>query len=318
MFYKTAVTLGCYLSAFVFSNTSFFTGIESLPVPAPVHVPLLPTALISAIRPIVLLHGLASNAENMHPLSDWIEMTFQRRVINMEIGNGIKTSLYMPLPLQLNELCQNIYANADLKDGFDFIGISQGGLLARGYVERCNVYPVHNLITLVSPHGGTFFKWLDVDMYSRFYQNHLSVSNYWRDPQDLSVYLANCSYLPILNNEVMTYFLHADDDVSEEETYLLLADKQRNQIKTLENLVLVWSPNDRIVVPPQSAIFSFFNDRYEVVPLQETDLYQTDALGLKYLDENNKLHMHQTNCSHEAHVDQPCFAQLYPIFALYL
>jgi palmitoyl-protein thioesterase len=319
MFYKRAIT---YLSALVFSNNSFFTGTASLPLPNPTTYTST-SSLITEKHPIVLLHGIASNAENMYPLSDWIETTFQRRVFNIEIGNGVQTSIYSPMGIQLNELCQTIYNNEDLKHGFDFIGISQGGLLARGYVERCNDYPVKTLITLVSPHGGTFIKKLDVDMYSNFYQHHLSVSNYWRDPQDLQKYLTKCSYLPILNNEVMPFFSDENDDKytdddADDDIYLLLADKQRNQIKTLENLVLVWSTNDKIVIPPQSGIFSFYNDQYVVIPLEETEIYLSDTLGLKYLNEEGRLNMHQTNCSHEEHVDQTCFAQLYPIFVLYL
>ena len=109
-------------------------------------------------KPVVILHGLESSSEKMIPLCDWINDTFSRKVINIEIGNGEKTSLYTPLPEQLTELCNTIYKTKELEKGFDFIGISQGGLLARGYVEQCNDYPVRNLITLVSPHGGAFLK----------------------------------------------------------------------------------------------------------------------------------------------------------------
>ena len=106
-----------------------------------------PLALPRQSKPIVVLHGLESSIEKMVPLCEWIEDNFNRKVINIEIGNGEKTSLYTPLPEQLDELCDIIYNNKALENGFDFIGISQGGLLARGYVEQCNDYPVYNLIT---------------------------------------------------------------------------------------------------------------------------------------------------------------------------
>ena len=208
--------------------------------------------------------------------------------------------------------------------------MSQGGLLARGYVERCNEYPVKNLITLVSPNGGTIVKNIDLNMYTDFYQNHFSVSNYWRDPLKLNEYLKMCCYLPILNNEIIINIIKDDDVYGKDNSYIDndddddyvnsndIANKQREQLKTLENFVMVWSPNDGIVFPPESGKFSFYDEFYNVIALENTDLYKTDALGLKYLNDNNKLHIHHTNCTHTQHRDPICFDQLYPIFVLYL
>jgi palmitoyl-protein thioesterase len=286
----------------------------------------------AASYPVVLLHGVASDSTKMNTLSNWIQDTFQTKVFNIEIGNGVKTSMYTALPIQLEELCQTIYKNDELKEGFNFIGMSQGGLLARGYVERCNAYPVKNLITLVSPNGGTIVKSIDLNMYTDFYQNHFSVSNYWRDPLKLNEYLTMCCYLPILNNEIIIDIIkdndvygnvnsYIDDDDDDDDDYVDnndIANNQREQLKTLENFVMVWSPNDGIVFPPESGKFSFYDEFYNVIPLENTELYKTDALGLKYLNENNKLHIHHTNCTHTEHRDPICFDQLYPIFVLYL
>lgn len=286
----------------------------------------------AASYPVVLLHGVASDATKMNTLSNWIQDTFQTKVFNIEIGNGVKTSMYTALPIQLDELCQTIYKNDELKEGFNFIGMSQGGLLARGYVERCNAYPVKNLITLVSPNGGTIVKSIDLNMYTDFYQNHFSVSNYWRDPLKLNEYLTMCCYLPILNNEIIIDIIkendiygnvnsYIDDDDDYDDDYVDnndIANNQREQLKTLENFVMVWSPNDGVVFPPESGKFSFYDEFYNVIPLENTELYKTDALGLKYLNDNNKLHIHHTNCTHTQHRDPICFDQLYPIFVLYL
>ena len=271
----------------------------------------------SASYPVVLLHGVASDASKMNTLSNWIQDTFQTKVFNIEIGNGVKTSMYTALPIQLEELCQTIYKNNELKEGFNFIGMSQGGLLARGYVERCNEYPVKNLITLVSPNGGTIVKSIDLNMYTDFYQNHFSVSNYWRDPLKLNEYLTMCCYLPILNNEIIIDIIkendiygnvnsYMDDDDDDDDDYVDsndIANNQREQLKTLENFVMIWSPNDGVVYPSESGKFSFYDEFYNVIPLENTELYKTDALGLKYLNENNKLHIHHTNCTHTQHRD---------------
>ena len=284
------------------------------------------TAYSLSSLPVVLLHGVASEAANMNNLANWISEEFDTKVFNLEIGNGKKTSIYTPLSIQLNELCQTIYAIDELKEGFNFIGMSQGGLLARGYVERCNEFPVRNLITLVSPHGGTVLRDLNINMYTMFNQEHLSVSNYWRDPRLLTEYLTMCTYLPILNNEILKDATNSseddddDDDREDSDDFVeeMMHNNQKEQMKSLDHFVMVWSPYDDIVNPAESAKFSFFNEEFEVVALEDTDLFKTDALGLKYLKDEHKLHTYETNCTHVQHRDPICFNQLYPIFSLYL
>jgi len=253
----------------------------------------------SGAIPIVVLHGLESSSDKMLPLCEWLEDTFSKKVINIEIGNGEKTSLYTPLPDQLSELCNTIYKNKDLEYGFDFIGISQGGLLARGYVEQCNDYPVYNLITLVSPHGGAFMRDSVENkfMYTQFSQKHISFAGYWRNPTILEIYLDKSVYLPYINNEKEH----------------LQRDKYRNNLKNLSNFVMIWSPNDDIVYPPESGKFGFLDKEMNIIPIEETELYKKDTLGLKFLNDNTRLHTYETNCSHVDHRNPVCFEQLYEI-----
>jgi palmitoyl-protein thioesterase len=255
--------------------------------------------------PMVVLHGLESSTREMEPLCDWLETTFDINVFNIEIGNGKKTSLYSSLNYQLAELCLSIYEIAELSGGFDFLGISQGGLLARGYVERCNSYPVRNLITLVAPHGGVYWKNAKNNglMYNDFFQNFLSIASYWRNPTMLASYLSSCSYLPSLNNE-----LWCETD----------SPTHRRNIRNLSNFVMIWSPEDTVLNPPESGKFSFFDADFNVIPLEDTKLYKTDALGLKYLNYIGRLHIYETNCTHVDHRNSVCFAQLYPILKNFL
>jgi len=260
-----------------------------------------PTSTYINDVPIVVLHGVASSAPNMAVFSAWLEKSFEKPVFNLEIGNGQQNSVFMPLNSQLDILCKTIYSIAELKAGFDFIGMSQGGLLARGYVENCNVYPVRNLINLVSPNGGVVED-TTLDLYSPFYQEHLSISGYWRDPLRLAEYLLKCAYLPLINNERTTK----------------LSEQYKERILSLDNYVLVWSPFDDIVNPPESGKFSFFDKTYNIIPLEDTELYKEDLLGLKELKESNRLHTYATNCTHVQHRDPVCFGQLYDIFEEFL
>jgi palmitoyl-protein thioesterase len=252
--------------------------------------------------PLVVLHGLDSSSEKMLNLCEWLVLTFDVPVFNLEIGNGAKTSMYSPLTTQLDNLCDLIYSITELRDGFDFLGMSQGGLLARGYVEQCNEYPVRNLFTFVSPHGGEFKSNLHINMYSELFQKHLSIASYWRNPRELPLYFDNCTYLPILNNE----FAHQT------------ADDQRQNLIQLENFVLIWSPHDKVLTPPESAKFSFYDEEFNVVALEDTDIYKNDTLGLKYLNEQGRFHVYETNCSHVDHRNPICFSQLYNVLRNFL
>ena len=250
--------------------------------------------------PIAVLHGIASSAKQMEPFCDWLALTFHDLVYNIEIGNGEKTSLFTPMKEQLSMVCEKIYAIEELRNGFDFIGMSQGGLLARGYVEQCNLFPVRNLITLVSPHGGVYLplKWLGVNPYGPFIQAHVSFSNYWRDPTALSEY--SNTYLANLNNENITEF----------------SGNNRAQIESLANFILVWSPKDEILEPPESGKFSIFDKKLKVIPVQDTAIYQ--ALGLEHLDHLARFHTFETNCSHKEHRDLICYRQLFNILRPFL
>ena len=240
----------------------------------------------------------------MVPLCDWLEATFNTDVFNMEIGNGEKTSMYSSIDNQLEILCLSIYEIDALKSGFDFIGMSQGGLLARGYVERCNSFPVRNLITLVAPHGGVF--WPNTKnnglMYNDFFQNHLSIASYWRNPMLLETYLT-CSFLALLNNE---FWCEKESPI------------HRRNIRNLSNFVMIWSPEDKVLDPPESGKFSFFDEDFEVIPLEETELYKNDSLGLKFLNFLDGLHTYETNCSHVDHRNPVCFPQLEAILKRFL
>lgn len=252
--------------------------------------------------PIVVLHGIDSSSQDLAPFCSWLTNTFSETVINIEIDNGKRASVYMSMSQQVEKLCQKIYSYEELKNGFNFIGMSQGGLLARGYVERCNDFPVANLITLVSPHGGIYFPNNKINMYDTLIQEHFSVAGYWRDPTNIVLYLKDCHYLPFINNALP----HTEYE------------NQKANIMTLANLVLVWSPNDVILSPPESAIFSVYAEDLAVMSLFDTDLYNEDRLGLKYLNEQNRLHLYETNCSHVDHRNPACYAQLHPILAKYL
>lgn len=252
-----------------------------------------------AARPVVLMHGIESHSENLADLANWVAVTFNRSVFNVELGDGDSYSTDTPMWQQIDAFNDAVVNNTALLEGFDFIGISQGGLIGRGYVSRYNSPPIANLITLVSPHGGVYDKNLGfIDFYSPIAQSTLSFAGYWRDPTQLVKYHLFSSFLPALNGEKPL--------------------KRNKALQSLANFAMVFSPNDEIIKPPSSGIFETFNEDLSVLPLENNPIYTNDWIGLKVLNETSRLHTHQTNCTHVEHRMPVCFTQLYPILAQYL
>lgn len=253
--------------------------------------------------PIVVLHGIASSKEEMSNFSSWITDTYNTEVYNVEIGNGYDTSLNTPLDTQVEMLCDLLDTMIELENGFNFIGMSQGGLIARAYVQRCNHPPVRNLITLVSPHGGEYDKNFNIiDFYNPLFQLTTSFAGYWRDPLRFYEYKTKCSFLPDIN---------IDKPVGQQLKYKF------NLLK-LYNFVMIWSPSDEIIKPSSSGKFDVYDREMNVVDLTHSELYINDYLGLKKLNETNRLWSFQTTCKHVEHKMPYCHQQLKPILDKFL
>lgn len=254
--------------------------------------------LTSTPLPIVLMHGILSDVNKVTPVADWLRNNTGTSVIVVEIGNGKQDSIRMTMTEQRDMFCNIIYSIPELETGFNLIGISQGGLIARGYVEHCNKYPVNNLITWVTPHGGIYlFPYPEI--YSPDIQSKSSYSNYWRDPYDYEIYLSQSTYLANLNNENMD-MARADEAL-----------RYKNNMLRLANFVMIWSPFDDVLEPAESGKFSTYKQQYsgnikKIVPLNESWFYDMDTLGLKTLDNCNKIHIYETDCDHAEHTTINC------------
>jgi len=306
--------------------------------------------------PIVLLHGITSDTSELATVAHWLTQNLPNKVYNLEIGNGKMDSVFKMMDWQLKELCTTIYNMPELENGFHFIGMSQGGLLARGYVQRCNKYPVINLITWVSPHAGVF-GFNDVQfnfdkVYKPFYQNMYSFAGYWKDPFRYNLYLSSASYLPYLNNEINTTEINMfydgnfnnyddddynnyDDDYNDyNENIKWSSEQNKANMLLLKNFVMIWSPNDDVLSPPESGKFGFYDiisnangynlmDHLDILadfvvnevelPVKdffESEQYTKDLLGLRTLYETGRLHILETNCTHSGHKTEQCFPQL--------
>jgi len=263
-------------------------------------------------RPVVLMHGLDASAEAMSHTEGWIEADFPGIYVNnVEVGNGNEDSWIWSMNKQVDEFAKVVMADPKLAQGFNMIGHSQGGLIVRGYVERYNNPPVHNLITWSGPHGGVYgvpdianinktqlpddlaeiMNELMMGNVSAELQTNCAFCCYWKDVYNYSGYLQENIFLADLNNE---------RDVKNP-TY-------RNNLLSLKNLVLEFSITDMIVVPRQSAWFEMYalGQEQEVIPLTQSDQYIDDWLGLRTVDESGRLYLFTTDCPHQDYPRDQC------------
>ena len=245
--------------------------------------------------PTVLVHGIASSKREMVELEDYLNARGVPTV-NEEIGNGQLTSIFVPLEEQCALLAENIRKGSADGKRVNVVAISQGGLLARCYVEKYSHLSEYSavdlLLTMGTPHTGVFF----ADDPDPFYKN--VIRDYWKDPFHYDDYLRTNEFLAELNNE---------REHNESELY-------RSNMLGLKELGIVWSSVDEVVQPLESARFEYYNttaamERGElvVVPLGLSETYVKDLIGLRGLDEAGRLVLVETDCAHDAFKREECF-----------
>lgn len=114
------------------------------------------------LRPLVVWHGMGDNAANLatSPLFKDLPSDLFIHFISVSSPRSLQKNTDMmsgfigSINSQVEDICNELAAIPELKDGFNALGFSQGGLFLRAYVQRCNSPHVNNLITFGSAHGG--------------------------------------------------------------------------------------------------------------------------------------------------------------------
>ncbi|KAL8778471.1 MAG: hypothetical protein Q9213_007394 [Squamulea squamosa] len=173
---------------------------------------------------------------------------------------------------QVSKVCSDLANHPILSKAtsINALGFSQGGQFLRAYVERCNSPAVHTLVTFGSQHNGIseFQNCGDHDW------SRLVPAQYYRDPEDLHGYLENSNFLAGINNEREGHC---------NATY-------KENLQKLKKFVMYMFSEDETVVPKESAWFADYNKTSEKITwLKERRIYKEDWLGLRILDEKNRL-----------------------------
>lgn len=238
-----------------------------------------------AYKPVIILHGIMSGSDSMVILQKEIEFNHP----GTKVYNCDKFSGWSSLEAawrQVQQIRSYVKEICDAHpEGVHFIGYSQGGLIARAVIQSLPEHNIQNFISLSSPQAGQYgTKFLHLifpnltarTAYELFYSRvgqHTSVGNYWNDPNEYELYLKYSVFLPLINNEIKS--------------------SNSTQFKTaltkLKKMVLVGGPNDGVITPWQSSHFGFFNKSLDVIPFDQRDIYLKDEIGLKTLQDQDKL-----------------------------
>ncbi|KAL4448301.1 hypothetical protein ABPG75_005520 [Micractinium tetrahymenae] len=281
--------------------------------------------------PIVMWHGMGDSccSTGFGAVKTFIEATLPGVFVH-SIATArspmadLMGSYFGNLNEQVDRVCDELMGMEELKDGYVAVGFSQGGQFLRAVLQRCqHLGPrMHTLVTLGSQHQGVmsvpgcpqpdpagegppFYCRLMQGLigrgaYAPWVQSHVVQAQYVKDPYHLDLYLTHSIFLADINGEVPGRLPPA---------------RYRENLASLQRLVLFQFDDDDMVVPKESAHFGFFNGS-ALLAMRDTPLYQQDWIGLKALDEADRLTMLHTPGRHmrfsldwfEQHVVRPWLA----------
>ncbi len=260
---------------------------------------LLLAMVMSDPLPIAVFHGFGDFCLQPGMLS------FTRKLGKMvgtyskciEIGRiGAIASVTWDFEEQGKEACRQIASNKNFDNGFQVVGLSQGGLLARYVVENCpGAVPVRSLVTLGTPHTGVdaiphCFSGLicnTINFFARqmvyfdIVQRNIGPAGYFRDPAQLDRYKRKSHFLAALNNEIGS---EGSNDL------------HHDRMAALEHVFLGWFNKDSMIYPAESALFSELQKDMSLKPMEETETFQ--RLALDELLAADKIVFHEFDGDH--------------------
>ena len=238
-------------------------------------------------NPTFLIHGIGGSQKDLQDIQKSLE-NYNYSVFSLSIENSIFGSM--------DKMCESvatqIHTNTNHPEtNINLIGISQGGLLARCFVERYSgeKVMVDSLITYGTPHMGIFYK------ASPF---PISFLEYWKDPYHYNKYLRENKFLRFLNNDV--------DHVN--------ASLYKARMESLANFVMFWSGIDKVIQPRESAAFEFYNislaeerKELDIINFEKSSQNLENKIGLGFLKKTEKIKNFRFDCSHEKFKHPECF-----------
>ena len=257
--------------------------------------------------PSVTAHGMGDSCFNpgMKQISDVVGKTLGTYAVCIPTGTRLTdttNSFFKTMNWNVDEFAKNIRKDAQLKDGFNCVGFSQGNSLCRGYIQKYNDPPVQNFLSvhgtvsgvagfphcdpsgLLGPVCDAISKLCGDLAYTSLTQSLLFQADYFRDPNRVSTdAYKTYSELAQWNNEGNTV----------NATY-------KANFVAVKQYIMIKAKKDTMVFPNEGEHWGHFKDGSlkEVLPMKETKWYTDDLFGLKTVDEAGKIQFDTTEGDH--------------------
>jgi palmitoyl-protein thioesterase len=238
---------------------------------------------------VAIFHGISdfckrSGMENLEKIfSSQLNHSYTKC---LETG-GSSLDWFTSFESQAEKGCETIKADKNFHGEFSVVGISQGSLLARYIIEKCDMPgKVKRYVSIGGPQMGvaklphcesglicnTVNKLIGKAVYSDLVQKHIGPSGYFKTNQDMETYLKYSTFLADLNNERS----------EKNESY-------KNRFLELEKVLLIKFTEDTMVIPRETSHFRFYNQENKIEELETTQFYKDDFIGVRQLVEENKI-----------------------------
>jgi len=188
---------------------------------------------------------------------------------------------------QIAKGCSLLEKEADyLAQGFTLVGFSQGGLIARGIVQRCDIGKhARRLITIGGPHMGVAIVPFTEP---KSLVNKILIPTCLFFPTSKSV-VSPCGYIRSL--VFYETYIKSHNTIVDLNNENQVNPQYKERILGLDLFMAIGFDNDHMIQPKNTAIFGFYKDsNYDsLVGLEDTFLYSYDVLGIKQFNESGRL-----------------------------
>ena len=270
-------------------------------------------SIVHSIYPIAVFHGIVDTCQmkNTSMLVNDLRRDLGVHVECIEVGNGYMDSVFMPIMKQVEYACEQIKKNPKFQGKFNVLGISQGTLIGRYIVEKCDMKgqvvkymsfdgPQMGIGSIPKLNCGVVCDFLNnITVPTAYnYVNFCAPCGYIKYRYDQETYQKKNVFLKMLNNE---------NEEKDMEIY--------NRFSSLEKVKIIKSHQDSVITPRDSSWFEFFDkEGREIVPLQESDFYKNDNIGLRKLMEEGKVTFAEFREEHVLYSIVEYFEEIVPFF----
>ena len=204
----------------------------------------------------------------------------------VEVGNGYMDSVFMSITNQVEYACEQIKSNPNFQGKFSVLGISQGTLIGRYIIEKCQMQgqvvrymsfdgPQMGIGSIPKITCGVICDYINNLTASMIYNliDKIAPSGYYKYRYDQKTYKEKNVFLKMLNNE---------NEEKDMEIY--------NRFTSLEKVKLIKGKQDTVITPRDSSWFEFYDEEgINIVPLNQSEFYINDNIGLRKLIEEWKV-----------------------------